>query len=156
MELNKEYKQIFLHNDTPYDVLKGKVVENVGFTNIGSHDLHMFIITFTDKTFVAIGTGYKDLDAGDDEPCLNNEYIIHPKSWNSGNFRLHMRVDTSGPQKQVRYDRYIELLRDFGIWQFTDAEEQDIIENDKKKKDEYEYQQYLRLKEKFENKEQKL
>ena len=45
MELNKEYKQIFLHNDTPYDVLKGKVVENVGFTNKGSHDLHMFIIT---------------------------------------------------------------------------------------------------------------
>ena len=152
MELNKKYKQIFLHNDTPYDVLKGKIVENVGFTNKGSHDLHMFIITFTDKTYIAIGTGYKDLDARDDEPTLENNYIFHPKSWNNGNFDLYRYVDTSGNKKCVRYNRYIELLRDFGIWQFTDAEEQDIIENDKKKKDEYEYQQYLRLKEKFENK----
>lgn len=150
MNLNSEYKQIFLHNDTPYDVLKGKIVENVGFTNIGSHDLHMFIITFTDKTYVAIGTGYKDVDAGDDEPRLENNYIFHPKSWNNGNFDLFMYVDTSGRKKRVRYHRYIELLRDFGIWQFTDAEEQDIIENDKKKKEEYEYKEYLRLKEKFE------
>ena len=150
MELNKEYKQIFLHNDTPYDVLKGKVVENVGFTNIGSYDLHMFIITFTDKTYVAIGTDYKDLDNGDDEPKLENQYIFHPQSWNRGNFELFRYVDTSGNKKRVRYQRFIELLRDFGIWQFTDAEENDIIENDKKKKDEYEYQQYLRLKEKFE------
>lgn len=106
MELNKEYKQIFLHNDTPYDVLKGKVVENVGFTNIDSHDLHMFIITFTDKTYVAIGTDYKDLDNSDDEPKLENRYIFHPQSWNSGNFELFRYVDTSGNKKTCQISTF--------------------------------------------------
>ena len=32
MELNKDYKQIYLHNDSDYNLLKGKVVDKVAFT----------------------------------------------------------------------------------------------------------------------------
>jgi hypothetical protein len=77
MELNKDYKQIFLHSDSDYDLLKDKVVDKVAFTNIGDYGTHMCIITFTDKTFIALGTGY---DYDDDDPKLFNEKIITPQN----------------------------------------------------------------------------
>lgn len=144
MELNKDYKQIFLHSDSDYDLLKDKVVDKVAFTNIGDYGTHMCIITFTDKTFIALGTGYDE-----DEPQLGNEYIIQPQNWNSGNFRHFMQV--TGDNKII-YSPYIRILRDFNIWQFTDEEELAIIEKHKKGREDYEYREYLRLKEKFENK----
>lgn len=145
MELNKDYKQIFLHSDSEYDLLKNKVVDKVAFTNTGNYDTHMCIIMFTDKTFVALGTGYDDYE---DEPKLGNECIIEPRNWNNGNFRLYMHVDSNN---KIIYSPYIQILRDFGIWQFTDEEELAIIEKHKKDKEDYEYKEYLRLKEKFEN-----
>lgn len=144
MELNKDYKQIFLHSDSDYDLLKDKVVDKVAFTNTGNYDTHMCIIMFTDKTFIALGTGYND----EDEPKLGNECIIEPRNWNNGNFRLYMHVDSNN---KIIYSPYIRILRDFNIWQFTDEEELAIIEKHKKDKEDYEYKEYLRLKEKFEN-----
>ena len=144
MELNKDYKQIFLHNDSDYDLLKNKVVDKVAFTNTGNYDTHMCIIMFTDKTFIALGTGYND----EDEPKLGNECIIEPRNWNNGNFRLYTHVDSNN---KIIYSPYIRILRDFGIWQFTDEEELAIIKKHKKDKEDYEYKEYLRLKEKFEN-----
>lgn len=149
MELNKEYKQIFLNEGISYDTLKGKVVDKVGFTNYDDYDQNMCIVTFTDKTFIALGVAYNSdskWESKQDEPLLINEHIIQPQNWNSGNFKRHMTVINN----EVRYDPYIRILRDFGIWKFTDEEELAIIEKDKKEKEEYEYQQYLRLKEKFE------
>lgn len=149
MELNKEYKQIFLNEGISYDTLKGKVVDKVGFTNYDDYDQNMCIVTFTDKTFIALGVSYNSdskWESKQDEPLLINEHIIQPQNWNSGNFKRHMTVINN----EVRYDPYIRILRDFGIWKFTDEEELAIIEKDKKEKEEYEYQQYLRLKEKFE------
>ena len=145
MELNKEYKQIFLNEGISYDTLKGKVVDKVGFTNWGNYDTHMCIITFTDKTFIALGTGYDD----EDDPKLRNESIIPPQNWNNGNFRLFMHVDSNN---KITYDPYIRILKDLNIWQFTDEEELAVIEKQKKDKEDYEYKEYLRLKEKFENK----
>jgi len=145
MELNKDYKQIFLHAPSDYDLLKDKVVDKVAFTNTGSYDTHMCIITFTDKTFIALGIGYDD----EEEPKLGNEIIIEPQNWNSGNFRLYMHVDSDN---KIIYCPYIRILRDLNIWQFTDEEELAIIEKHKKDKEDYEYKEYLRLKEKFENK----
>ena len=144
MELNKKYKQIFLHNDSDYNLLKDKVVDKVAFTNTGNYDTHMCIIMFTDKTFIALGIGYDDEDLK-----LDNEFIIEPKNWNSGDFHLYMHVNSDN---KIIYSPYIRILRDFDIWQFTDEEELAIIEKHKKEKEDYEYQQYLRLKEKFENK----
>lgn len=145
MELNKEYKQIFLNEGISYDTLKGKVVDKVGFTNFGNYDTHMCIITFTDKTFIALGTGYDD----EDDPKLGNEFIIEPQNWNNGNFRLYMHVNSDN---KIIYSPYIRILRDLNIWQFTDEEELAIIEKQKKDKEDYEYREYLRLKEKFEKK----
>ena len=145
MELNKEYKQIFLHSDSDYDLLKNKVVDKVAFTNTGNYDTHMCIITFTDKTFIALGVG-RDYE---DDPKLGNKSIIPPQNWNSGNFCLYTHVDSNN---KITYDPYIRILRDFDIWQFTDEEEFAIIEKHKKDKEDYEYNEYLRLKEKFENK----
>ena len=149
MELNKDYKQIFLHSDSDYDLLKNKVVDKVAFTNTGNYDEHMCIITFTDKTFIAIGNGFDNYD-NENDPKLVNEVIIEPRNWNNGNFRLHMHVDSNN---KIIYSPYIRILRDFDIWQFTDEEELAIIEKHKKDKEDYEYKEYLRLKEKFENKE---
>jgi hypothetical protein len=145
MELNKDYKQIFLHSDSDYDLLKDKVVDKVAFTNIGGYDTHMCIITFTDKTFIALGVGY---DYDDDDPKLFNENIITPQNWNSGNFRHFMQVNSDN---KIIYSPYIRILRDFNIWQFTDEEELAIIEKHKKDREDYEYKEYLRLKEKFES-----
>ena len=103
------------------------------------------------KTFIALGVTYNSdskWESKQDEPLLINEHIIQPQNWNSGNFECHMTIING----EVRYDPYIRILRDFGIWKFTDEEELAIIEKDKKEEEEYEYQQYLRLKEKFENK----
>lgn len=143
MELNKEYKQVFLNEGISYDTLKGKVVDKVGFTNWGNYDTHMCIITFTDKTFIALGVGYNY----EDEPKLSNESIIPPQNWNSGNFRLFTRMDSNN---KITYDPYIRILKDLNIWQFTDEEELAIIEKHKKEKEDYEYKEYLRLKEKYE------
>lgn len=144
MELNNEYKQIFLHSDSDYDLLKNKVVDKVAFTNTGNYDVHMCIITFTDKTFIALGTRYDN----EDDPKLGNEFIIEPQNWNNGNFRLYMHIDSDN---KIIYSPYIRILRDFDIWQFTDEEELAIIEkHNKKDKEDYEYKEYLRLKEKFE------
>lgn len=143
MELNKEYKQIFLRNDSEYNLLKDKVVDKVAFTNIGNYDTHTCIITFTDKTFIALGAG-RDYE---DDPKLCNESIIPPQNWNSGNFRLYMHVNSDN---KIIYSPYIRILRDFDIWQFTDEEELAIIEKHKKEEENYEYKEYLRLKEKYE------
>lgn len=147
MELNKEYKQIHLDEGISYDALKGKVVDKVGFTSFGDYGQNMCIVTFTDKTFIAIGVTYNN-DSERDEPRLINEHIIPPKNWNNGNFKCHMYVSNG----EIKYDPYIRILRDFGIWKFTDEEELAIIEDDKKKMEDYEYKVYLRLKEKFDKK----
>ena len=126
MELNKDYKQIFLHNDSDYDLLKNKVVDKVAFTNTGNYDTHMCIIMFTDKTFIELGTGYDD----EDDPKLGNECIIEPRNWNNGNFRLYMHINSNN---KIIYSPYIRILRDFDIWQFTDEEEMAIIEKHKKR-----------------------
>jgi len=62
-------------------------------------------------------------------------------------FVLMKHVDSNN---KITYDTYIRILRDFNIWQFTDEEELAIIEKHKKDKEDYEYKEYLRLKEKFE------
>ena len=112
MELNKEYKQIFLRNDSDYNLLKDKAVDKVAFTNTGNYDTHMCIITFTDKTFIALGTRYDE----EDDPKLNNECIIPPQNWNNGNFNLYMYVNSDN---KIIYNQYIRILRDFDITKLT-------------------------------------
>lgn len=151
MELNKEYKQINVDNFSGYhknyDVLKGKVVDKVAFYNRGNYDEQMFIITFTDKTFIAIEPDYNDTDNHKDEPMLTNKYIHHPKCLNGGDYRVHSWTNIEG---KLCFDEWINILRDLGIWIFNEDDAKAIMEQKAKEEEEREYRSYLRLKEKFE------
>lgn len=151
MDINRDYKQISVHSfsghKTDYNALKGKVVEKVGFTDRNSYDTQMFIITFTDKTFICVGVGYNDSDFHKDEPQLENYYVLPPQNVNNGNFSAHTYVDIEG---NIKFETWFEILREVGIWQFTDEDALSIIERQKKEEEEREYQNYLRLKKKFE------
>ena len=154
MNFNQEYEQISVHSfsgyRTNYDALKGKVVEKVAFTDKNSYDTQFFIITFTDKTFISVGVGYNDVsDLHRDEPQLQNNYILPPQCINNGNYDVHSYVDSKG---NVYFEEWINILRDIGLWEFNEVDALEIIERDKQKEEEREYQNYLRLKEKFEGK----
>lgn len=149
MKLNKEYKQIFAHSLKDYNELSGKVVDKIAFTDRGYTDENLFIILFTDKTFIAIGAHYKDLDAGDDEPQIEDFYVMDPNCINSGNYDCHMYVHSDG---RISFDRWITILKDFGIWELPEEEALEIVKESKKKEEAREYKEYLRLKEKFDSK----
>ena len=151
MKLNERFKQISVNSLKDYSDLKGKVVDKVAFTNRDSYDEQMFIITFTDHTFVCVGTEYKDVDNGVYEPQLENNWIMDPQCVNSGNYDCHCYVKDDGT---LKFDRWIEILRDLGIWELSEEETLEIIERDRKKEEEREYQNYLRLKAKFEKSEE--
>ena len=151
MDSNKEYVQINVHTFSGYcknyDALKGKVVDKVAFTDRNSYDTQMFIITFTDKTYICIGVGYNDSEFRKDEPQLENYYVLPPQNVNNGDYSAHSHVDEKG---NVTFEEWINILRDLGIWQFTDVDALEIIEKKQKEEEEREYKNYLRLKKKFE------
>lgn len=151
MELNKNLKQISLHNlSKDYDALKGKVVDKVAFNNKGDMDDQMFVILFTDGTYINLGVDYRDSEVSD-QVEIGNQWVssMSPANVNGGNYDCHCYVRPDGT---VKFDRWIEILRDLGIWKITDEETIAIIERDKKREEEREYNQYLRLKEKYEGK----
>lgn len=150
MKLNRDYTQQSVpetYTFDNYNLLKGKVVDKVAFTNRGEYDEQFFIITFTDHTYISIGLAY---DESDDELKLANNWIIDPSCYSGGNFDCHSYIDSKG---KLHFDKWIDILRDLNIWYINEEEALQIIQADKKKQEEREYQQYLRLKEKFENKE---
>lgn len=151
MDINKEYKQIsvysFSGNQTNYDALKEKVVDKVGFTNRDECDCQFLIITFTDKTFIAVGIDYNNSEYCEDEPQLDNYSVLPPQNINGGNYRACSWIDSSG---KIHFENWINILRDIGIWQFSDVDATKIIEQHKKDEEDREYQKYLQLKAKFE------
>ena len=151
MELNKEYIQIIVDTtntrNSDYETLKGKVVDKVGFVNCGTYDNQMLVIIFSDKTFIAFGPEYNDTVPFSGEPTIINRYKKKPKTINNGDYRCHSFVDTKG---KLRFDQWIDTLRDLGLWIFTDEDAKEIMDARAKYEEEREYQNYLRLKEKFE------
>lgn len=146
MKKNKEYKQIFVNQyclEQQHDLLKGKVVDKVAFNNRSNcEDQHQFIITFTDKTFVAIGLDYNE---DDDMYVLEDMYVSEPECINGG--RLDTYIDSEG---KLRLDRNFQQLVDLGIYDVTIEEVAQRIKEHNKRQEEREYDQYLRLKAKFE------
>lgn len=151
MDINRDYKQIsvrsFSGDRTDYNALKGKVVEKVGFTDRDSYDTQMLIITFTDKTFICVGVRYNLSDFHMNEPQLENYDVLPPQNVNNGDFNGHTYVDIDG---NIRFETWIDILREVGIWQFTDEDALSIMKRQKKEEEEREYRNYLRLKKKFE------
>jgi hypothetical protein len=151
MELNKEYTQINVNNfsghNKDYNSLSGKVIDKVGFTNCGDYDCQMLVITFTDKTFIAVGPDYNDDECRKDEPKLENQYIPDPRCLNNGDYHCHSWTDPDG---KLHFEEWIDILRDLGLWIFTDEDAKAIMDRNAKAEEEREYQNYLRLKKKFE------
>ena len=151
MELNSEYKQIhprdFKENRK---ALKGKVVDKIGFVNRGYSDENIFAITFTDKTFIAIGAGVSEWDEFyKDEPALENFYTINPENYHSLDKYVHLNNDN---KPEIYKGSFVKVLIDLGIWNVTAKELQAWKEKHEKDEEDREYKNYLRLKEKFENK----
>ena len=146
MKQNDEFKQQNLSNYLrDYDGLKGKVVDKVAFNDRGCYDEHMLIITFTDKTFICVGLGY--VDDHNDEMELQNNWIYPPGVINGGDYRHHIWVDDNN---NLHFDKWIQILIDLGIWELDMDEAQEIIKKNDDKKEQKEYEEYLRLKAKFE------
>lgn len=145
MKKSESFKQIFLNNNTKYDELKGKVVDKVAFYNNDDYDCNICIILFTDKTYVAIGIEY-DLN---NDYVLDNYYVSDPECINNGNYDCHSHMDING---NLHFDRWIQILKDFGIWEIDENEAKEIIERQRKRDEDGEYELYLKLKEKYENK----
>jgi len=152
MDINKEYKQISISDFKAgnYNALSGKVVDKVAFTNTDGYDIQMIIITFTDKTFIAAGVDYNDSDGRKDEPMLENHWILPPQNVNGGDYSAHSWVDNSSGK--LRFEEWINILRDLDIWKFTDEDAKAIMDKNAQQKEELEYKQYLLLKEKYEKK----
>lgn len=147
-----EYKQISLeqlkttHGVCNYDALKGKVIDKVAFNNRGERDEQALTIIFTDKTFISVGFDYIDFSTGSDEMQLQDYWVDDPSCYNFGDFGCHV-VDNNG---ELRFDRWIQILIDLGLWELSMEEVQNIIEQKAKEKEKREYEEYLRLKTKFE------
>lgn len=147
-----EFKQISLnrlntHGVCNYDALKGKVIDKVAFNNRGEHDEQALTIIFTDKSFISVGVGYVDFES--DKFELQDNWIVDPLCYNSGgDFGCHVWVDNNG---NLHFDRWIQILKDLGLWELSIEEAQSIIEQKAKEKEKHEYEEYLRLKSKFES-----
>jgi len=147
MELNTKYKQLQLGQfEKTHDTIKGKVVDKVWFYNRGYADENIFIITFTDNTFIAIGADTSRYTNYENEPSLENFIIINPRNYHSLDRFVHLD-DNGNP---VLYDSFVKILVDLGLWNVTAEELQAWKEKHERDEEEREYKNYLRLKEKFE------
>lgn len=145
MKKNKEYKQIAVNWLSNYDDLNDKVVDKIAFNNNTIYDdQQQLIITFTDKTFIAIGIEYCD---DGDKYILDDLYVSDPECINNGCLDTH--INKNG---KLVFDKNFQQIIDLGIYDISIEEVEQRIAERKKKEEEREYTQYLRLKEKFENK----
>lgn len=141
------------YNNRSGDKLQGKVVDKIGFCNSDDdQDKQMFIIIFTDKTFIAIGIND---DSGDEEGYdnykLTNKWIYNGELYKRSVSRFSSYIDAS--TGKLVFDTWVDMLIKLGLWNFTEEECHKIREEHTKAQEEREYAQYLVLKKKFEGKE---
>jgi hypothetical protein len=109
----------------------------------------MFLILFTDKTFVCVGMEYKEDNT--DEMKLTDNWIQSQKVYNDSLEVYHSYVS---PEGKVSFDLWLQMLIDMGFYHLSDEEVKRIKAEHARKEEEREYANYLRLKEKFEGKQQ--
>ena len=146
MELNKNLKQIFLSTGYPTGI-NGKTVKKVGFSSktTGGEGESQLTIVFTDNTFVSFEIMYDDewfsyID--------NNGYsCVSPKCVNNG--VLDNWFDING---NIHFSDWVQKLVDLGIWEISEDEVKALKEKKDEQQELMDYQRYLKLKERFENK----
>jgi len=147
----KDYKQISIHDiDWGYydnrDGKKwaGKTIERAGFVNRGERDEQMLLITFTDKTFICVTYDYEDNESN--RLVLQDNYIYeYPKETLA---QYHSYINNTG---NIEFDLWVRMLIDFGFYELTEEEAKEIREEKERLEREREYNEYLRLKAKYEN-----
>ena len=145
----KGYKQLTLNDVDWYreenrtkNPWKGKVIERVGFCNRGDYDDKMLIILFTDKTFLAI-----ELERDEDEFQFADAWMYDIWDGHEGaEARYGCWVDSN---RKVHLGTKIQMMVDLGLWDFTEEDAERIRKEEKRKEEEREWQNYLRLREKF-------
>ena len=148
MKKNNDYKQIYLAREAKdnYDLLFGKTVDKVAVCFGGwAHDTQHLVITFTDKTFISVGLQYQDDDTDRMELC--DDYVSDP-NWYHGVDTFVAYVDSNN---KVRFGKYYKQLIDLGLWEVDADEVAQIIARQQRERDMRDWQLYLSLKEKFED-----
>ena len=145
MERNNEYRQIILHGGDGSH-LSGKVVDRFAFSEGSSYNTSFLVVTFTDKTYIAVGIEYDE----NREPLVDDYRVEEPWCIDSGCFDCHSWVGSDG---KLHFDKWIQVLKDLNLWNITEDEAKEVIERKRKEYRKREYEEYLRLKEKFEGKE---
>ena len=148
MEINKEYKQIYLNDDNAEE-FDGKTIKYVSMvTDKDTIDQNEIIIVFTDKTFCVIGIdeNYDDVNRLS-EITLCNTQLDHPLYHNNG--ELTHTVHNG----KLRFEPYIKKRIESGLWIVTEQDVEKLKAKHKRDRDVYDYKQYLRLKKQFEGRE---
>lgn len=133
-------KQIYLKNREDIKKLNGLTIKDVSFYNNVSESAPHLAITFTDGSFIYIGIeeNYREeLLFVDKTPVPIKNYIMPPGHVFDRKFIYRKNVE--------------ELIR-LGIVEPDDEYAKSRVEDNERLKEEREYQQYLELKKKYENK----
>lgn len=128
---------------------RGKVVKDILLTYKAYDDDHDYlIITFTDNTYLSFGIEHAEKDDVEFN-CLGEAYMHDEATWKRVASGHMYKDDKTGEYKL--YD-YMQALIDIGLYDFTAEDIRQAKEKRDKETEDREYQYYLRLKEKFENK----
>ena len=128
---------------------RGKVVKDILLTYKAYDDDHDYlIITFTDNTYLAFGIKHTDKDDLAFN-CISESHMPDEENWKRIASSHMYKDDKTGEYKL--YD-YMQTLIDIGLYDFTADDIRAAKEKHDKEAEYREYQYYLRLKEKFENK----
>ena len=136
-------QQIGINFSTKIDDLSGKIVDKVAFCDDPNSEQH-FILTFTDGTYISIGLGYSE---DDQDYKLESDWVPTCTPENVNNGRLDHWIDSHG---NLRFSKWVQDLVDLGIWEVSESEVQDLIKKQKEESEKREYNEYLRLKKKYE------
>jgi hypothetical protein len=125
--------------------LKGKVVEKYAFNKglgDGDEESHL-IIKFTDGTYICVGVVMDTMDACD--YILDNKYCPEIEDYHS----LPCYVDIIG---KFHLEHYIEQRVKMGVVDpMPDEKIEEIVKSEMEERRNKRYEQYLKLKEEFEN-----
>lgn len=129
--------------------MSGKVIKDMVITyKAGDDDYNRVIITFDDNTYIALGIHHAEKNDVEFN-YIANDFMLPDDTWKRVACEHIYKDDKTGEYKL--YD-YMQALIDIGLYDFTAEDIRQAKEIRDKESEEREYQYYLKLKEKFENK----
>lgn len=149
MDTNK-IKQIHLginSRNTLFKGFRGKVIKDIVLTYSYNDCDNLLVITFDDDTYISVGINHAEKD-GIEYNYIGDAFILPQEHFISDAIG-HIYKDTNTGEIKL-YD-YKQALIDIGLYDLSVEDILKIKEQHDKENEEREYKQYLRLKEKFEN-----